>query len=192
MLNTFLSFLAFYGVKSNIVVSMGPGALLFQKEKQYRKFRIINALLLMASMLLCLVATYFLNVYVYKPNEMEYLSVVVSVVIVGVANLVISKIFSKMSNFHHYLYEKSNSFATDFVFVLSAIFMADISLPVTSFLLSAAAMAIMTFVSIVVVGFFVEDANKSSVEASYQNVPSRLFMLAMVSILLYFAAQLIK
>ena len=37
-----------------------------------------------------------------------------------------------------------------------------------------------------------EDANKSNIDRHYLNVPSRLFMMAMFSIILYYASLLIK
>ena len=117
MLNLILSFVLLYGIKSNIVISLGTGALLFQKEKQYLKYRTSNSFFLMLGVIVCLIVTYFLNKYIYLPYDMYYLSVVVSVLIVGVCNILISKIFANMSNFMHYLYEKSYSFVIDFAFM---------------------------------------------------------------------------
>ena len=192
MLNVILGFLLLYGVKSNVVISLGSGALLFQKEKQYRKFRLISSFYLMLGVIVCLIISYFLHNYIYKPYDMLYLNVVVSVLMVGIYNILVSKVFANMSNFNHYLYEKSHSFAIDFVFILSLIFSADMSQKMLDFMLMALIIGIVMFVSNIVFGFFIEDSNKSSIDKHYLNVPSRLFMLAMLSILLYYASLLIK
>ena len=192
MLNLFFGFVLLFGIKSNIVLNSGSGALLFQKEKQYLKFRTLNSLFVALGTFVCLVISYFLTKYIYEPNDMLYLSVVITVLLVGVYNIIVSKIFAKMSHFVHYLYEKSHSFAIDTVFILSVIFSISVSYVVVEFVLLAAAIAIITFVTNMIFGFFVEDANKSSVDRHYLNVPSRLFMLAIFSIILYYAAQLIK
>ncbi len=191
MLNLILGFIVLYGLKSNIVVSFGPGAMLMAREKQYAKFRAASSLLLMLGTILCLIISYFLNKYVYKPNDMFYLSTVISVLIVGLYNILVSKIFSKMSNFMHYLYEKSYTFAIDFVFIMSLIFVIDMSLVLVDFIVMAAVIGVVMFISNMLFGFYIEDANKSHIDKTYLNVPSRLFILAIFSMLLYYAGMLI-
>lgn len=193
MLNMILSFILLYGVKSNVLVFNSSGALLFQKEKQYTKFRILNSLFLALGIILCLIISYLLYNYVYKTYDLEYLSVLISVLIVGIYNLVVSKIFEKMSHFTHYLYEKSYSYAMDFVFILSIIFMIDMSAySFGDFAILAGVIAVVMFVSNLLLGFYIEDANKATIDKYYLNVPARLFMLAMFSIILYYASLLIK
>ena len=193
MLELFLSFVLLYGVKSNIVVMNSSGSLLFQKEKQYIKFRVLNSLFLMLGLIVCMTLSYVLYNYVYKMYDMLYLNVVISVLIVGIYNLIVSKIFAKMSHYTHYLYQKSYSFAFDFVFILSVIFTVDMAgYTLVEFVVMAATIALVVFVSSLIFGFYIEDANKSNIDKHYLNVPSRLFMLAMFSILLHYASLLIK
>lgn len=193
MLELFLSFVLLYGVKSNVIVFNGAGVLTYQKEKQYIKFRILNSIFLAVGIIVCLMISYALHNYVYKPYDLEYLSIVVSVLIVGIYNIIISKIFSKMSHFSHYLYQSSYSFAIDFVFILSMIFVIDMaSYTIIEFLIMAATIAVVMFLSNLIFGFYIEDANKSNIDRHYLNVPSRLFMMAIFSIILYYASLLIK
>ena len=192
MLNLFLSFVLLFGVKSNIVVFNGAGALEFQKEKQHLKFQVLNSLFLAIGIVVCSLISYLLNSYVYKVYDLEYIGIMMSVLIVGIYNLFTSKIFSKMSHYMQYVYEQSHSFAIDFVFILSVIFMIDMSFAITEFIVMMAAIALVVFVTNFIVGIFVEDFNKSAIDKHYLNVPSRLFMLAIFSIILYYASQLIK
>ena len=193
MLNLFLSFVLLYGVKSNVVVSVGAGVLTYQKEKQYLKFRVLNSLFLAVGIIVCLMISYILHSYVYKPYDLLYLNVVVSVLIVGIYNMIVSKIFAKMSHFSHYLYQSSYSYAVDFVFILSMIFVVDMAIyTIIEFLIMTATIAVVMFVSNLIFGFYIEDANKSNIDRHYLNVPSRLFMMAMFSIILYYASLLIK
>jgi len=193
MLNLFVSFLLLYGIKTNVVLNSGAGSLLFQKEKQYAKFRILDTLFVAMGTILCLMISYILYSYIYKTYNMLYLSVIISVLVVGIWNLIVSKIFGKMSHFVHYLYEKSNSFVFDSVFILSVIFSIDMAAyAMLDFVILAATLAIVIFVTNLIFGFFIEDANKTNVDKHYLNVPSRLFMLAIFSIILYYASQLIK
>lgn len=193
MLNLFVSLLLCFGVSSNIVLLNGSGSLLFQKEKQYTKFRILDSLFVSIGAAVCLIATHLLYSYVYKTYNLESLSILVSVLIVGIWNLIVSKIFSKMSHFNHYLYEKSNSFALDFVYILSIIFIIDMSAyNMIEMFIVAGVVLIVTFVTNIVFGFFIEDSNKSTINNNYLNVPARLFMLAIFSVIMYYAALLIK
>ena len=192
MLNLFLSSMLVYGVKSNIVVN-GAGALLFQREKQYAKFRILNSMFLALGTMLCLVLSYFLDKFVYSTYDLDYISVLLSVLMVGIYNLIVSKAFSKMSHYTHYLYEKSASFVIDIVYILSIIFSLDFaSYNIDQFLMMAIAIGVVLFICNIIFGIFIEDAYKTSIDKHYLNVPSRLFMLSIFSIILYYASQLIK
>lgn len=193
MLELFLSFVLLYGVKSNVIVFSGSGALTYQKEKQYCKFRILNSLFLAIGLVLCLMISYVLYNYVYEPYDLGYLNIIISVLVVGIYNIIVSKIFAKMSHFSHYLYQSSYSFAIDFVFMLSMIFVADFATyAVVEFLIMALTIALVMFISNLIFGFYIEDANKSNIDRHYLNVPSRLFMMAVFSIILYYASLLIK
>jgi len=192
MLELFLSFLVLFGVKSNVMISLGAGALEFQKEKQHIKFRVLNSIFLAIGLIFSLMASYALNHYIYQHFDLEYLGIVVTVLIVGIYNLIVSKIFSKMSHYTKYLYEESHSFAIDFVFTLAVIFVVDMSYGIIEFLIMAGTIALTMFVSNLIFGLYVEDANKSAVNTNYLNVPSRLFMMAIFSMILYYASLLIK
>ena len=191
MFNTFLSFFLIYGLKSNILINSGSGALLFEKENQYLKFRLLNSLFVAIGLICCLIISYFLYTFVYMPSGMLYLNVLLSVLIVGIYNIIVSKIFAKMSKLTHYLYEKSYSFAFDMVFILSVIFTVNMSFALLDFIVMAVAIAVAVFVSNMIFGAYIEDSNKTGIDQHYLNVPARLFMLAIFSIILYYASQLL-
>ena len=125
------------------------------------------------------------------PSGMLYLNVLLSVLIVGIYNIIVSKIFAKMSNLTHYLYEKSYSFAFDMVFILSVIFTVNMSFALLDFIVMAIAIAVAVFLSNMIFGAYIEDSNKTGIDQHYLNVPARLFMLAIFSIILYYASQLL-
>ena len=70
MLQTFLSYLAIYGLKDNIFVMNGAGALQIQREKMYRTFRYVNALCLVLGIILTSLVSYFLNNYIYAKFDL--------------------------------------------------------------------------------------------------------------------------
>ena len=73
------------------------------------------------------------------------------------------------------------------------IFVVDMAIyTIIEFLIMTATIAVVMFVSNLIFGFYIEDANKSNIDRHYLNVPSRLFMMAMFSIILYYASLLIK
>lgn len=187
MLQVLLSYLVLYGLKSNIVVSNGTGAVLFQREKMYRSFRLLETVFLVAGIILCCFATYVLNTYVYKPFNLEYISASVAVVFVGAYNLLVNHIWSKISTFKHYLYESSFSYVMDASFTFSVIFTIDMSMPIAEFAMSIIAIVASVLVVSVLVGFFTESVNRSYINSAFRNVPSRLFLLAIFSILLHYA-----
>ena len=142
--------------------------------------------------MLCLMLSYLLDKFVYSTYDLDYLSVVISVLIVGIYNLFVSKAFSKMSHYMNYLYEKSSSFVVDFVYILSLIFTVDFSLyGISEFLMVMLAIGVVLFVCNIIFGIFLQDCYKGTIDKHYLNVSSRLFLLAIIAMILYFAAQLI-
>ena len=191
MVNTFLSYLALYGLKSNIVTANGSGVLLFQREKSYRSFRYIGALLLIVGIVLCSAITYVLYNYVYSKFDLYFVSVSVTVFIVCVYHILISNIWKKISSFKVYLYENSFSYAMDVAFTLSVIFTLDMSLPIVSFIMSVLAVVLVIMVMNVFIGIFVGLINRSYVNKSFRNMSSRLFLFAIIAILIYYASLLV-
>lgn len=191
MLNTFLSYLALYGLKSNIVTANGSGVLLFQREKSYRSFRYIGALMLIAGIILCSAITYVLYNYVYSKFDLYFVSVSVTVFIVCVYHILISNIWKKISSFKVYLYESSFSYAMDVAFTLSVIFTLDMSLSIVAFIMSVLAVVLVIMFMNVFIGVFVGLINRSYVNKSFRNMSSRLFLFAIISIIIYYASLLV-
>ena len=79
----------------------------------------------------------------------------------------------------------------DFGYTLSILFTLDLSLEIKDFAMMMAAILIVVFVMNLIMGFFVETYNKSYVNSNLRHVPSRLFLLAIFSILLYYAGLMI-
>lgn len=191
MFNEFLSYLILYGLKSNVVTNNGSGALMFQREKMYNKFRYLNTLLLMLGIVICSAITYVLNKFVYARFDLFYVNVSVSVFIVGLYNIVVATIWKKSSNFGHYLYDVSFSYPCDVVYTLSIILTLNFELSVLSFVLSVLAIVIVVFVMNLFIGFFLESSNRSYMNANFRNVPSRLFLMAIFSIIVYYLSLLV-
>ncbi len=191
MAQIFLSYLVLYGLNANIIASSGAGALEFQREKMYPSFRFLNSLFLVVGIALCGIVSYFLNKFVYVVYDVAYINVSVTVLIAGLYNLAVSRIWKKASNFNHYLYENSFSYAFDLVFTVFAVLMLNMSLPVANFLLSVVAMSIVIIVMNLVVGFFVKSMNRGYMNINFRNVSARLFFLAIISLILYYASLLV-
>ena len=187
MLEVLLSYLVLYGLKNNIVVANGTGAVQFQREKMYKSFRLLDTVFLVFGVVVCSFITYLLNNYVYVKFNLEYISLSVAVVLVGAYNLIVNHIWSKISTFKHYLYESSFSYVMDASYMFSVIFTIDLTLPIADFSMQILAVAISILVINVLVGFYTESVNRSYVNSSFRNVPSRLFLLAIFSILLHYA-----
>lgn len=191
MLEILLSYLVLYGLQSNIVISTGSGAVQFQREKMYRSFRYVSAAFLVLGITICSFIAYVLQTYVYSKFDLEYIASTVIVLFVGLYNLIVAAIWSKISSFKRYLYESSYSYAMDFAFTLSVVFLLDMNVSITNFAMAVVAVIVSVFVMSAVVGFFVESVNKSYINVNFRHVPSRLFLLAIFSILLYYAAQMV-
>lgn len=190
MAEILLSYIILYGLKNNIVCS-GSGSLLFQREKMYISFRYISTLFLMLGIALTSFASYFLQNYVYSKFDLELIGTTVIVLLAGLYNLLVSFIWSKLSSFKNYLYQSSYSYIMDFGYTLSILFTLDLSLEIKDFAMMMAAILIVVFVMNLIMGFFVETYNKSYVNSNLRHVPSRLFLLAIFSILLYYAGLMI-
>lgn len=191
MLNLFLTDLVTYGLNSNIVVNSGFGTLLFGREKKYKVFRYINTLFLMLGICICSLATFFLEKYVYLKFDLLEIKVGVLVIIACLYNLLVSLLWKKMSLFNFYLYESSCSYVFDTVFTVFVAMSLDLSLEIMPFILSVAAVMVVVFVTNLIIGFYVESINKSSLKLCFRNVSARLYLLAIFAIILFYANMLV-
>lgn len=191
MFETFLSYLALYGLKENIFVYNGSGPLQVQREKMYRSFRYLNALFLIIGIILTSIISYFLNNYIYEKFDLAYISVSVNVFIVAFYNLLVSRIMQKSSYFNFYLYENSFSYGFDVVFTLSVIFTIDMSVAILPFIFSLVAIAIVVIVMNLLMGFYIRSMNRGYLNINFRNISARLFLFALFSILIYYASLLV-
>ena len=191
MLQTFLSYLVLYGLKDNIFINNGVGALQIQREKMYTSFRFLNALFLILGIILTSTISYILHNFIYAKYDLFYISVSVNVFIVAIYHLIVSIIWQKISYFKHYLYETSFSYGFDVVYTLSIIFTLDMSIGFSSFILSLLAIAIVVIIMNVFMGYYIKSMNRGYLNINFRNVPVRLFMLSIFSIILYYASILI-
>ena len=192
MLELFLSYLVTFGVRSNVMVANTSGVLLFQREKMYRSFRYLNALLLVVGVVICSVATYFLNKFVLTRFSLEYLKISFAVLLACLYNLLVSKIWYKSSTFGHYLYESTYSYAFDTAYIISIVLLLDLSLPILNFMLMIAAIVVVIIVMTAVVGFYVESSSRGYMNVHFRSVPAILFVLTIIAIILHYAGLLVK
>lgn len=191
MLNLFLTNLAEFGLHSNIVVCSGTGALLYGREKRYTFFRYISVLFLILGVCICSFANYFLTNYVYSKFDIFEIQVGVLVLLACLYNLLISKLWKKMSLFGLYLYNSSCSYVFDIIFTVYVAMILDTTLAIVPFVCSLLSVIIVVFVMTVLIGFYVEGINKSSLRICFRNVSARLYLLAIFAIILYYASMLV-
>lgn len=191
MLQVFLSYLVLYGLQTNVILSNGSGALEFQREKMYRSFRYLNTLFLIIEICIISFAYYFLKTYLLSQFDLHFIGFTIVVFLSGLLNLVVSSIWRKSSNFKYYLYESSYSYAFDLVFVVSVVFMLDINVSILNFVMQVVAVMIVIMVMNAIIGFFVRSFNRGYLNVNFRNVSSRLFLLAIISILIYYAGFLV-
>ena len=191
MLNLFLTNLETYSLTQNIFVNTGYGTLLIGREKKYRFFRYLNILFLMIGILLCSIATYFLNEFVFVKFDVSEIKLGAIIFISGLYNLLISFLWGKMSKFGQYLYEKSCSYVFDLVFTVFVVMTLDLTIEFVPFLMVVLAMLVAIFVSNLIIGFYIETINKSSLKLCVRNVSARIYLMAFFAILLFYLAKLI-
>lgn len=191
ILNTLVTYLIMYGIKSNLVILNGAGAVIFQREKQYTSYRYFSNLILIVGVLICATISYFLNRFVYSKFNIYYISETVNVVIAGAYNIAVSKLLKNKLSFNNYLYENSFSYAYDTVFIVSVLLMLEMNLTIVNFFLSLAMALVCIFVSNVLIGFFIKSLNREYVNISARNIAVRLFTIAIFSILIYYAQMLV-
>ena len=191
MLETFLSYLALYGLQENIFVFNGSGPLQIQREKMYRRFRYVNALFLILGIILTSFISYVLNNYVYEKFDLFYISVSVNVFIVALYHLLVAHLTQKLSPFSFYLYESSFSYGFDVVFTLSVLFTLDFSVKILPFIMSLLSIGIVVFVMNVIMGFYIKTMNRGYLNINFRNISVRIFLFALFSILIYYASLLV-
>lgn len=191
MLDLFLANLASFGLSNNIVVNSGAGVLLFGREKKYRLFRYVDTLFLMLGICICSVAMYFLDKYVFLKLDLSEIFIGITVLIACLYNLLISKLWGKMSLFGHYLYERSCSYVFDTIFTVFVVMSLDFTLEILPFILSMGAVVLVVFLTVFIIGFFIEGINKSSLRLCFRNVSARLYLVAIFAVLLYYLNMLI-
>lgn len=191
MINYLTTYLIFFGLKNNLFLNNGSGALEFQREKMYRGFRYLNALFLILGTCLTATVHYFLTKYIYPLIDMEMISFSVIVLVAGLYNILVSVIWKKSSKFNYYLYQTSHSYAFDLIYTISATLMFAINVEIGEFFVELIAFAIVVLVMNVIVGFFVRSMNRGYMNFNFRNIASRLFLLGFVSILFYYAGLLV-
>lgn len=191
MFESFLSYLALYGVQSNIFVYNGAGTLQVQREKMYRSYRYINALFLVLGIIVTSLISYLLHNYVYSKFDMLDIGISVNVFIVALFHLLISFIWQKMSYFKFYLYENAFAYGFDVAYTLSVIFTLDMSLGILDFVWALLAIAIVVMIMNVLMGFYIKSMNRGYMNVNFRNVSARIFLFAIFSILFYYAGILV-
>ena len=191
MLNLFLTNLISYGVSSNIVVNSGVGVILFGREKKYKLFRYINTLFLLLGICLCSLCIYFLNQFVLTKFDLSEIKIGILVILVCLYNLLVSFLWKKMSLFSFYLYERSCSYVFDVVFAVFAVMSLDLTLQFVPFILTVASILVVVFATNLIIGFYIESINKSTLKVYFRNVSARLFLIAIFAMILFYASMLI-
>lgn len=186
MINAFISYLALYGINSNIVASNGVGAVEFQREKMYPLFEYLNALFLIIGIAISAILTYTLNRFLFVPYGLEFVKFGVVVTFAGLFNLLVSFVWKKVSNFYNYLYENSFSYAFDTVYTVFVVMTMEMSVEIAPFLMSVFAVAIVVVLGSAIIGFFVRAFNRGYMNANFRNVPTRLFFVSIISMILYY------
>ena len=191
-IKTFLEYLIFYGLKNNLVVCNSSGALIFQREKIYTKYRYLSALFISIGIIIGAVISYLMSrVSISSKNlDLTNITTTLCIITVGGYNMLVSMIFKKSKKFHNYLYQNSFSYAYDMVFTLSVIFSLETSLPITLFGMSLLAAIISVFVTTAIIGFFVRNLNRDYINESLRNTSVRLFMFAFFALIFYYLAQM--
>ena len=191
MFDVFLANLVTYGLNQNILVSNGYGALLLGREKKYRFFRYLNILFTILGIAICSIAMYFFNQFVIEKFDIAEIKVGVLVFFAGLYNLLISFLWGKMSNFGQYLYEKSCSYVFDTVLIVFVVMTMDLTLNFVPFLMAVLAVLVVIFVTNLIMGFYIESVNKSTLTLCVRNVSARLYLVAFFAILLFYLGKLV-
>ena len=191
MLDLFLTNLVTYGLNQNMLVNTGYGALLFGREKKYRFFRYINILFMLLGVVICSVATYYLNEFVIEKFNVPEIKFGVVIFLAGLYNILISFLWGKMSRFGQYLYEKSCSFVFDLVFTVFVVMSLDLTLSIVTFLMTIASIVVVIFVTNLIISFYIESINKSSMRICVRNVSARLYLVAIFAIMLFYLGKLV-
>ena len=191
MFNVFLANLVTYGLNQNILVSSGYAALLLGREKKYRFFRHLNMLFTILGIAICSIAMFFINDFVINKFDVVEIKVGIAVLLAGLYNLFISFLWGKMSNFGQYLYEKSCSYVFDTVFIVFVIMTLDMTVKIVPFIMTVLAIMAVVFVTNLIIGFYIESINKSSLKLCVRNVSARLYLVAIFAILLFYLGKLV-
>lgn len=191
MFNVFLANLVTYGLNQNILVSSGYAALLLGREKKYRFFRHLNMLFTILGIAICSIAMFFINDFGINKFDVVEIKVGIAVLLAGLYNLFISFLWGKMSNFGQYLYEKSCSYVFDTVFIVFVVMTLDMTVKIVPFIMTVLAIMAVVFVTNLIIGFYIESINKSSLKLCVRNVSARLYLVAIFAILLFYLGKLV-
>ncbi len=191
MFNVFLANLVTYGLNQNILVSSGYAALLLGREKKYRFFRHLNMLFTILGIAICSIAMFIINDFVINKFDVVEIKVGIAVLLAGLYNLFISFLWGKMSNFGQYLYEKSCSYVFDTVFIVFVVMTLDMTVKIVPFIMTVLAIMAVVFVTNLIIGFYIESINKSSLKLCVRNVSARLYLVAIFAILLFYLGKLV-
>ena len=87
--------------------------------------------------------------------------------------------------------EKSCSYVFDTVFIVFVIMTLDMTLKIVPFIMMVLAIMAVVFVTNLIIGFYIESINKSSLKLCVRNVSARLYLVAIFAILLFYLGKLV-
>ena len=79
----------------------------------------------------------------------------------------------------------------DLVFTVFVVMSLDITLKILPFLMTVLAIMAVIFVTNLIIGFYIESINKSSLRLCVRNVSARLYLVAIFAILLFYLGKLV-
>lgn len=191
MISALISYLTLYGATFNIVASSGAGALNFEREKMYPLFSYLSTLFTVLGVAICAILTYSLNRFLLLPLDLGFAKFGIIVTFAGLFNLLVAFVWGKISNFYHYLYNSSFSYVFDTVFTAFVVMSMDLSCAIMPFFMSVAAIAIVIIVTNSIISFFVRGFNRGYLNVNFRNVPTRLFFMAIIAMIVYYIAVLV-
>lgn len=191
-LKTFLQYLVVYGFKNNLVACNGSGALIFQREKMYTRYRILSTIYLTIGILIGGIVSYVIARLSLSSETFDFskISATIIIIVVGSYNMLVSIFFKRSKKFQNYVYENSFSYAYDTVFTLSVVFTLETALPITLFVMTLLSAVVSVFVTTLIIGFFVKNLNRDYVNEHFRNTTVRLFMFAIFALIFYYLAQM--
>lgn len=184
-MNNFLSIVLTSLLASNVIASLGLGTISLQSEKRNFLYMLLSSMFTIVFAIISGVLFHLVYDYVLAPLNLTFLSYFIMVLFTVILSFFSRFLMKLASKEMFYLYEKSYQFATQSIIIIAIMLLIDYNIVMFDAMFQLAAYGLgFLAVQLVFAGLY-SRLDNTKVLKSARNIPLMLYVLGIVSMIVY-------